>query len=856
MTKQIVNVYTFDPVAKTITLPEFDSISLGNLALITNVTRGVVMFNFADPNPALGATVSGNVITLTASTQGMAATDQIRIDYTTKVGDPAYDRQIVGNARSKFRDGFASVGTQPDPGTWTIVNPDGHQITQGGNSSGSSYLRISLNPLNDGTEVSIVSKQAFRMPMRTGFGITASQRVNGQEFFVGMVEADTTASPNMVVKANLPADKAITANIVIATNVGTITVPNHGFTGGDRVHIYNCPSSPMNVAPVVVTVVDQNTFTVPIVASNGTYNATGGMVGLADPLGGANNGVGFLFESTGATTTSHVLRRNGARFRTQAVTTATTTATQANTNPFTDAFNTAANWEQYLTLDEVLFRSFASDSTAAMNSAQKYTQGIPDENPQYRIQARVKTLPGQTRPVARITNIAKSGTTTATVTTDLPHGLTVDDWVSVWGVRDQVNFANQTTWVQVASVPTSTTFTVVLGSAVTASSAGGSVWRVQGNTQVNASAFSQVVQSISRTAGVMTVVGNANWATPLPGETVYLHGLDGAGQQYEGMYRVLKVNTTSLLLDAAGPDFASINCGGTVIRVTDVRLHFARVMDYTRHVTEVTGGRGVSDSNNAVPVYVSGSNTVGVSQSTGTATTQWNAAGWGGYLVADVASAALTATTTTAAIAPGVVNNVGVYAHSFNVVVTAATGTTPTLDVGVEESIDNGTNWVRIYDFPRIRTTGSWTSPLIRAQFGTRYRYVQTVTGTSPSFTRAINRVQFSSNGPLFRRYMDRSIVLTTLNSVTPTYIVEGAERFMLAISLGAGGTTFPVLQLEGSEDGGTTWFAIGAGLTGVASSVVRQTYSGEMPAMVRARVSTAGVGVTADYVLIKAIGA
>jgi hypothetical protein len=264
-----------------------------------------------------------------------------------------------------------------------------------------------------------------------------------------------------------------------------------------------------------------------------------------------------------------------------------------------------------------------------------------------------------------------------------------------------------------------------------------------------------------------------------------------------------------------------------------------------------------ADSNNGVQVYVGGGSlSASASQSTGVATTQWSAAGWGGLMVADVASAALTTTTTTTAVSPGSVINVGTYAHSFNVVVTAVTGTTPTLDVGVEESYDNGTNWYRIYDFPRIRTTGAWTSPLIRSQAGTRYRYVQTVGGTTPSFTRAVNRVQFSSNGPLFRRFMDRSIVLTTLNSTTPTYLTEGAERFMLVLSLGAGGTTMPQLQLEGSEDGGTTWYSIGAPLTGVAASVVRLTYSGEMPAMVRARVSTAAVGTTPDYVAIKAMGA
>jgi hypothetical protein len=178
------------------------------------------------------------------------------------------------------------------------------------------------------------------------------------------------------------------------------------------------------------------------------------------------------------------------------------------------------------------------------------------------------------------------------------------------------------------------------------------------------------------------------------------------------------------------------------------------------------------------------------------------------------------------------------------------------MDVGVEESIDNGTNWIRIYDFPRITANGAYTSPLIRAQYGTRYRYVQTIGGTTPSFTRVLNRVEFSSNAPFFRQFFDRSVVLTTLNSTTPVYTVDEATKFMLGINVGAITTTAPVLQLEGSEDG-SSWYSIGSPLTAVASStVVYSATDVAYPKFLRARVSTAGVGVTAGYVTIKALGA
>ena len=217
-------------------------------------------------------------------------------------------------------------------------------------------------------------------------------------------------------------------------------------------------------------------------------------------------------------------------------------------------------------------------------------------------------------------------------------------------------------------------------------------------------------------------------------------------------------------------------------------------------------------------------------------------------LVTDVTSAALTSTTTTAAFTPG--NGT---AYSISLPVTVVSGTTPTLDVSVEESDDTGTNWFKVYDFPRITGTGIYRSPLIRMT-GNRVRYVQTVSGTTPSFTRAINRLQSSANSEAVRQLIDRSIVLTTLNNTTPSLDARDAgNRIQLVINVGAVTTTAPALQIEGSDDNGASWYSIGTPLTAVASSTVQLTVVDLNAALLRARVSTAGVGVTAGYVLLKA---
>lgn len=246
--------------------------------------------------------------------------------------------------------------------------------------------------------------------------------------------------------------------------------------------------------------------------------------------------------------------------------------------------------------------------------------------------------------------------------------------------------------------------------------------------------------------------------------------------------------------------------------------------------------------NTPQPVQVS--NTLTVAIGSGTVTTVASSNGAIPGLVPDVSSAALTTTTTTAAIAPS--NGIS---YSVVIPVTVVTGTNPTLDVQVQESLDTGTNWVTVYDFPRITATGFYNSPPLKLT-GNRVRYVQTVGGITPSFTRAISRLQSSQPTPINRQIIDRTVSLTTLNSVTPSLQVAGGCNVRLVINLGAA-TTPPALQLEGSDDNGTTWYSIGTPLAGVASSTVSTTVATQSPLLLRANVSTAGVAVTSGYVLI-----
>lgn len=77
--KVIIPDYTFNAASKTITFSAFSSIDLERVLVITNVTSNVMIYNFV--NPAMGGTVSGNVLTLTYNTTSMSNTDRLQIYY-------------------------------------------------------------------------------------------------------------------------------------------------------------------------------------------------------------------------------------------------------------------------------------------------------------------------------------------------------------------------------------------------------------------------------------------------------------------------------------------------------------------------------------------------------------------------------------------------------------------------------------------------------------------------------------------------------------------------------------------------------------------------------------------------------
>lgn len=301
--------------------------------------------------------------------------------------------------------------------------------------------------------------------------------------------------------------------------------------------------------------------------------------------------------------------------------------------------------------------------------------------------------------------------------------------------------------------------------------------------------------------------------------------------------------------------FVVVQNGSTApASTTTLTVGFLSVENQPRRKVRISGADPAS--NHPMPVQIMGGSLVVASGSMSITGNPVLGAGANviGYVgiqpplsVADIVSAALTTNTTTAAITPAMGAS-----YQVNIPVTAVTGTNPTLDVVIQESDDAGTNWTDIFHFPRIIATGLYRSPMLPTM-GNRIRYVQTVGGTSPSFTRSLNRLQRADGVTAVRQIIDRVLAINTLNSVSAASLQNvNADNHQLIVSMGAIATTAPAFQIEGSDDNGATWYSIGAPLTGVASTAVQLTVNSVQAQRTRVRVSTAGVGATLNHLVLK----
>lgn len=210
---------------------------------------------------------------------------------------------------------------------------------------------------------------------------------------------------------------------------------------------------------------------------------------------------------------------------------------------------------------------------------------------------------------------------------------------------------------------------------------------------------------------------------------------------------------------------------------------------------------------------------------------------------ADKSSVAITAT-----------GNSGIISDDFGqsisalINVTAASGTTPTMDLVLKESFDNGVTFQDVYHAARFTGTGTFTVPNIA--IGGRRAWYWTVSGTTPSFTTSITAMRSEGTPLIARNFFDRNVVPTTLSSTTSVYNIEGCKSVTMALCSGAA-TTGATIQLQFSPDG-VNFYNASTALLSVANSTVAVTSTtGLQGKFARAIVTVVGVAQTLTYVNI-----
>lgn len=613
----ITSGYVFNHTTKTIdftNVPFFEKERL--TAIINNSIPAPNVIYSSGGESINGGTFTGDVLQLNITTAaGVSSSDFLQIFYESEqVGiDRENNKLIIGGARDKSRDNFDTKDTSK----WSFNENVNDVFGNDGTSLGASYYRITKGLVAD-TESSVVSNNTIMFPIMATFGLSLSQRIVGQEIALELVGINDSG---VIDNEATPTDLTIvTGTVSVTSNIWTInTTTNHNLQPNDRIAIYNSEDSRLNIITYITAIISPTQITVTSTLGNGTYTVgSTGRIRKIDGFDFAKNGAGFLFENATATQATIQVKQGGKSVLPAiAQTVGTTVATPTTPAFFSEQFTTATNFEVYPMINEIMFRTYGSDSLSSVPTTFKRTQGTPTPDFKYKLRVRATNLPNLTVPIARIVSIAKTGTTTATVTTDIAHGLTINSFVQIYGVRDITNFPNLTAQTQVATVPTTTTFTIVIGSASTNTSTNsGIVALVHGGSLLPAINFN--IQSASRTLDLITFVLNTTITGVLVGEMFEVAGCDlnVSGENFNGKYKILSVSTTNIVVRKTGADFTTTNCGGTFIKLTDVRLHYVRNMEHTRTPVEIYGGKTAQDENNSVPVKVVGATSTSITSGT------------------------------------------------------------------------------------------------------------------------------------------------------------------------------------------------------------------------------------------------
>lgn len=343
------------------------------------------------------------------------------------------------NITTKFRDTFESYlpGTG---GRWDEVKASGDIIILDGNSIACSYLVISKDPTQVNGETRITSAPSFEMPFEAAFGVSLSQRTLGQEFSLELVSTEAPLpNPNQIALASI----SQTASVLSCS-----TQAAHGLKPGQRFSVSGCLDSRANYPSLVVASPPTPTTLTATAGPGGTIPSltiaqvnNSGVISLRSTMGFAQNGSSLIFENASATNGSIYVRSeagdafpSGSVIASHSLILGSTASVQAINAASVYAFQPGNEYKLTAFIDGIQWTDQPVDSIAPINNRLRRTQVVPDILPLYKARIRAVNNNGLTVPVAHIQSVTKTGTTTATVVTQTPHGLNVLDWICAYGV--------------------------------------------------------------------------------------------------------------------------------------------------------------------------------------------------------------------------------------------------------------------------------------------------------------------------------------------------------------------------------------------------------------------------------------
>ena len=515
-------------------------------------------------------------------------------------------------------------------------------VTRKATSNGQVITALCLNVLQEATDSSIYVNVPVQQPAALEIEASMSQRVRHALASIYLYENDVSGPIPVPADIEISSVYQSTADAGAAYNAVADTIltvvlksalPASVYLG-DFVHTYGLVDNRLNYPNLAIKFISYDRKTITCGFSDDAALPSLAVAAITPPngsafiqfyseMGGAKNGFGLRFSNTTATQAALLsifggndTQVSGTLLGDQRVTIGSTAPIYANGINGNVEIRATSRFRLEGRPRDCSFYDAATDTAGVYTARGTRTSVKPSVQANLLPRFRACNPKSITRPVGKIVSISKSGTTTATVNTASAHGLTTGNWVTIKGVRDQTNFANISTPAQV-TVTSATQFTVVLGSAVTATSYGGAVILTNGGVDQQG-AIEQVVQSASIAAatGVLTLVGSASWTGLNIGDYVELYGLrdntSGADLGLDGAWEVANVSTTSLDLvpvfnimgarvSPAISSLASTNCGGQLIQRTTLRAHDIAVEEWAE-TRVMLDGAGTQRVDRAIPV--------------------------------------------------------------------------------------------------------------------------------------------------------------------------------------------------------------------------------------------------------------